>query len=106
MQTAILNCIIISDGASLKEKAIILENRKIKFNCNVDEIPSNISIIDLKGCFISYGFIDLQVMGINGVLFGSLPSENALEIMEKELLKLGTICFIYSIFLSIVSLTV
>lgn len=94
METAILNGIIISNGQFVKNKAVIVKNGYINSILNEEHLPQNIERIDAEGAYISPGFIDLQVMGADGALYGSLPSETALKTMENALLKQGVIGFL------------
>ncbi len=94
MNTAIVNGVIVSNGQLLRNKAIIIQNGYFERILNENEIPQGVEIKDMQGAFLAPGFIDLQVMGAGGALHGILPSETSLDIMEKELLKQGTIGFL------------
>lgn len=97
MQHALVNCTLISNGEYLKDKAVIIAGQHIQSIVNIKELPEGIATTDLHGAYLSAGFIDLQIMGAGGALFSSLPSVNGLEVMEKELLKEGTVGFLPTI---------
>ena len=94
MQTALLNCTIITNGRFIKNKAVIVDGKYIRHLINDSEVPDNCEQIDLHGAFVAPGLIDLQVMGAGGEFLGALPTANTLHIMEKELLKQGTTGFL------------
>lgn len=51
-------------------------------------------VIDLHGSYITPGFIDLQIMGAAGALYGSNPTSEGLHVMEQTLLKEGVCIFL------------
>lgn len=51
-------------------------------------------VIDLHGNYITSGFIDLQIMGATGALYGNNPTSEGLHIMEQALLKEGVCVFL------------
>lgn len=54
-------------------------------------------VIDLYGCIVLPGLIDLQIYGAGGLLFGGDPTMKALERMESELCKQGVTGFLATI---------
>lgn len=94
MQTVFFNCTILSGGQRFENKAVIVKDEYIHQIISENDLPENTEKIDLKGAYLAPGFIDLQIMGAGGALFGGLPSEEGLDIMEKELLKSGTVGFL------------
>ncbi|WP_158796497.1 N-acetylglucosamine-6-phosphate deacetylase [Pedobacter sp. L105] len=57
-------------------------------------VPSGYEIIDAKGCYVSPGFIDLQLYGSGGNLFSAYPVAETLEQMDADLISKGTIGFL------------
>lgn len=51
-------------------------------------------VIDVAGSYICPSFVDLQVMGADGALYGSHPTTEGLFTMEKALLKQGVGIFL------------
>lgn len=97
MITALTNCIILSDGAEISEKAVLVENNKIVDLVAKDQIPSDLNITNLGGAYLAPGLIDLQIYGSGGKLFGGIPTVNALQQMEEDLLQQGTAGFLATV---------
>ena len=89
MLTALYNTQIVTGGAIIEGKAVIINQDKITAVVNENDIPAGAGLIDLKGDYLAPGFLDLQIYGAGGALFGGLPSEAALRQMEVTLLKQG-----------------
>lgn len=94
MRQVIKNIRIITNGEIIVNKAILINNGTIEGIVNISEIPSYIHEFDMEGAYICAGFIDLQIMGAGGALFGGIPSEDFLEKMEDELIRIGTVGFL------------
>jgi N-acetylglucosamine-6-phosphate deacetylase len=93
MLTALYNTQIVTGGAIISGKAVIINQSKIAAVVNQQDIPEGAELIDLKGDYIAPGLLDLQIYGAGGALFGGLPSEAALQQMEVTLLQQGCIGF-------------
>lgn len=89
MLTALYNTQIVTGGAIISGKAVIINQDKITAVVNQQDIPEGAELIDLKGDYIAPGLLDLQIYGAGGALFGGLPSEAALRQMEVTLLQQG-----------------
>ena len=63
----------------LKGVCILVENNKIVEIVAENNLPLDVQRIDLQGNTLAPAFIDLQIYGGNGHLFGEYPSVNALE---------------------------
>ena len=63
----------------LKGVCILTENNKIVEIVAENNLPTDAEKIDLQGNILAPAFIDLQIYGGNGQLFGEYPSVNALE---------------------------
>jgi N-acetylglucosamine-6-phosphate deacetylase len=95
--TAISNAIIYNGEETLLNKAILIEEDKIKAIANFEEIPSNYRIIDFTGKSLAPGLIDLQIYGSGGQLFGGKPTVEALFQMETDLLNQGCTGFLATV---------
>jgi len=92
-----INGRIISDGKIYDNYNLIISNdRIVEF---IDETGSltGYETIDLKGNYLCSGFIDLQIMGANGALYGGNPTPEGLDIMERALVKEGVVAFLPTI---------
>lgn len=66
--------------------AVVISDAHIQQVCPVEQLPSSIEIVDLKGAILAPGFIDLQLNGCGGVMFNDDPKDvsvKTLEIMQK-----------------------
>ncbi|MCD8740764.1 N-acetylglucosamine-6-phosphate deacetylase [Mucilaginibacter roseus] len=97
MITALHNTQLITGGAVVSGKAILIEGKYIKAIIDAGDIPDDAERIDLKGAYTAPGLIDLQIYGAGTSLFGGLPSVEALAEMEQVLLKQGTTGFFATI---------
>ncbi len=97
MKTAFYNLQLISSGQITTSKAVIVDDEKIIEIINEDNIPPHLEIIDLQGAYLAPGLIDLQIYGSGGKLFAGNPTEAALEQLEGDLLRQGTLGFFATI---------
>jgi N-acetylglucosamine-6-phosphate deacetylase len=93
MNIALINATIFTGEEKLEKKAILIQNGLIFSIVDQSAIPANYQITDLHGLFIAPGLIDLQIYGSGGKLFGSLPDEDGIKQMEKDLFAQGTTGF-------------
>jgi len=93
MDQALINASIFTGEERLENKALLISNQKIHSIVDPKQVPSGFKITDLKNLIIAPALIDLQIYGSGGKLFGALPSEDALEQMENDLLAQGTTGF-------------
>lgn len=93
MRTALYNATIFSGKEIFSDKALIIEDDKIKGLIEAGSIPANAKKIDCKNFFIAPGLIDLQIYGGGGHLFSNKPSATALKSMTDSLLSDGTTSF-------------
>ncbi len=89
MLTALYNTQLVTGGAIIPGKAVIINQDKIAAVVNEQDIPAGAELIDLKCDYLASGLLDLQIYGARGALFGGLPSEAALRQMEVTLLQQG-----------------
>lgn len=66
---ALINGQIYTGFEILNNYILIINNNLIQNICPIKFLPKNIKTYDLKGSFISPGFIDLQINGCGGVQF-------------------------------------
>ncbi|MDF3077807.1 MAG: N-acetylglucosamine-6-phosphate deacetylase [Sphingobacteriaceae bacterium] len=97
MLKAFVNCIILSDGTEQSGKAVLIENDIIADVVAISDVPVDVEVTDLGGAYLAPGFIDLQIYGSGGKLFGGSPSVEALEQMENDLLAQGTTGFLAAV---------
>ena len=91
---AFVNGKIITDGQLLENVILVIWKDKIEAILFDQDSLEGIDIIDVGGAYICPGFIDLQVMGAGGALFGGNPTVESLKVMEQELLKQGVVGFL------------
>lgn len=61
------------------EYCVIVNQNRVLDILLKENLPSDIECIDLEGNILAPAFIDLQIYGGNGALFGEYPSVSALE---------------------------
>jgi len=94
LRTAFVNGTIISSGSLIRNYALLINENTLEEIIPITDLPDNIKRVNVNGSFICPGFIDLQIMGAGGALFGGNPSIEALDIMEAQLIKEGVIRFL------------
>lgn len=97
MITALHNLQIISDGQITRGNAILISGGKITGIVPENSIPMAAEKINFDGAFVAPGLIDLQIYGLGGKLFAGTPEEAALEQMENDMIKQGTVGFFATI---------
>jgi len=97
MITALYNLQLISDGQIASGKAVLISGDKITAVVDEQSIPAVAEKTDLNGAYLTPGLIDLQIYGSSGKNFGGNPQVAALQQMENDLLKQGTIGFFATI---------
>jgi N-acetylglucosamine-6-phosphate deacetylase len=60
-------------------QVLLIENKKITGILPISDLPSDFSLQSFPGCFITPGFIDLQLYGGNGKLFSNSLDTESLE---------------------------
>jgi N-acetylglucosamine-6-phosphate deacetylase len=79
MIRALTNATIFTGSEEIKDKAILIENGKIKALVNASSIPQKAEITDHSGNYIAPGLLDLQIYGGGGYLFSNKTSAEALK---------------------------
>ncbi|WP_184546694.1 N-acetylglucosamine-6-phosphate deacetylase [Mucilaginibacter sp. FT3.2] len=90
MVTALHNLQLISNGQIAQGKAVLISGATIIDVIDDTAIPADAQKHDLSGAYLAPGFIDLQIYGSGGQLFGGIPTPEALERLETDLLNQGT----------------
>lgn len=93
MKTALINATIFTGEKKLVNQAILLKDGLVFSITEPSQIPTDFQIVDLQDLIIAPGFLDLQIYGSGGKLFGALPDMEGLEQMENDLLSQGTTGF-------------
>lgn len=93
-QYALTNSVIYTNSQILYDHAVIVEDDKIQDIVKLQDVPTNLTQIDLNGANLTAGFIDLQLNGCGGVMFNDNCSVQTLEIMQATNLKSGTTSFL------------
>lgn len=91
---ALTNCRIFTGDDKLDNHAVIVDGAQISAICPSDDIPTDITRIDLNGANLSPGFIDLQLNGCGGVMFNDEITADTLQIMHEANLKSGCTSFL------------
>ncbi|WP_347253085.1 N-acetylglucosamine-6-phosphate deacetylase [Leminorella grimontii] len=76
----------------LDNHAVVIADGLIAQVCPLNELPTGIETVDLKGAILAPGFIDLQLNGCGGVQFNDALeniSQKTLEIMQSANEKSG-----------------
>ena len=91
---ALINSTIYTSESILTDHAVVIENDKIQKIVLSSNLPKSIDTVDLKGCNLSAGFIDLQLNGCGGVMFNGAETKQTLQTMQAANLKSGTTSFL------------
>ena len=73
---------------------VIVEGNRIVGVCNESEIPENIQRVDMQGCNVAPGFIDLLANGAGGGSFGVTAEFADLKCMGETMMQEGTTGFL------------
>jgi N-acetylglucosamine-6-phosphate deacetylase len=94
MQTALINGRVMMDRGAVEECAVLIENGRIAGLMRNADLPSGAARHDLKGGLLLPGFIDTQVNGGGGVLFGDAPTVETLRVISAAHARFGTTGFL------------
>ncbi len=75
---AYLNGKIFTGIETLSNAFVLTESGRVRAIVPASEVPGSVQKIDLQGNLLAPAFIDLQIYGGNGHLFGEFPSVHAL----------------------------
>jgi N-acetylglucosamine-6-phosphate deacetylase len=94
MITALTNGRVLTDRGVVERRAVLIENSRILRVVEQNDIPSTASWHDVNGGLVLPGFIDTQVNGGGGVLFGDDPSVETLRRIGAAHARFGTTGFL------------
>jgi N-acetylglucosamine-6-phosphate deacetylase len=94
MQTALINGRVMTDRGAVEERAVLIEGGRIAGVVRRIDVPAAAARHDLGGRILLPGFIDTQVNGGGGVLFGDQPDVEALRIIALAHARFGTTGFL------------
>ncbi len=94
MQTALINGRVMTDRGAVEECAVLIENGRIAGLMRAADLPASAVRHDLKGGLLLPGFIDTQVNGGGGVLFGDAPTVETLRVISAAHARFGTTGFL------------
>ncbi|PJG84191.1 N-acetylglucosamine-6-phosphate deacetylase [Caviibacterium pharyngocola] len=94
MKYAFSNAVVYTAKEVLYGHAVVINGDKISAILPEDELPADLTKIDLQGHNLTAGFIDLQLNGCGGVMFNEDTTVKTLEIMQETNLKSGTTSYL------------
>ncbi len=95
MDHAITNArIMTASGHSVTGKCLVVKGRNIEAICSEADLPSGVHMIDMAGCDLLPGFVDLQVNGGGGALFNDDPSIETIRTIARAHQQFGTTAFL------------
>ncbi|MEJ0024825.1 MAG: N-acetylglucosamine-6-phosphate deacetylase [Rhizomicrobium sp.] len=94
MRTALTNGRVMTDRGALAERAVVIEDGRIAGVVRPNDMPADAASHDLGGRLLLAGFIDVQVNGGGGVLFGDAPNVETLRIIAQAHAQFGTTGFL------------
>ncbi|HEY7977549.1 MAG TPA: N-acetylglucosamine-6-phosphate deacetylase [Rhizomicrobium sp.] len=94
MTTALINGRVLTDRGVVERHTVLIENGRIKAITAPEDAPKDAAVHDLEGGLLLPGFIDTQVNGGGGVLFGDTPTVNALVQIAAAHARFGTTGFL------------
>lgn len=93
MLTVLINGRVLTEHGTVQDCAVVIEGSRIVALCNQSDIPAA-RLHDLAGRTLLPGFIDIQVNGGGGVLFGDDPTVDTLARIARAHAKFGTTGFL------------
>lgn len=97
MLTAINNATIYTGNSELTGQSLLFRNNRIEAIVPLSEVPADAQITDATGLLLAPGFIDLQIYGAGGYLFGNAPSAEALRAITDAIVRSGTTSFMLTL---------
>jgi N-acetylglucosamine-6-phosphate deacetylase len=94
MRTALINGRVMTDRGAVEECAVLIESGRIGGIVHHADIPADVARHDLGGGLLLPGFIDTQVNGGGGALFGDAPSVETLRTIAQAHVQFGTTGFL------------
>jgi N-acetylglucosamine-6-phosphate deacetylase len=94
MITALTNGRVLTDRGVVERRTVLIENGRIRGIVENNAVPANTQTHDLANGLLLPGFIDTQVNGGGGVLFGDTPTVDALRKIGAAHVRFGTTGFL------------
>ncbi|HEY0106368.1 MAG TPA: N-acetylglucosamine-6-phosphate deacetylase [Rhizomicrobium sp.] len=94
MQVALINGRILTEGGAVEPRAVLVESGRIAGIVAPGDVPGDADRHDLGGLLLLPGFIDTQVNGGGGVLFGDSPDVETLRSIARAHIRHGTTGFL------------
>ena len=94
MLTALANGRILTDQGVVDGRTLLIEDGRIGGLVATSEVPRDARTVDLEGLLLMPGFVDIQVNGGGGVLFGDAPTVETLKTMAAAHRRFGTTAFL------------
>ena len=94
MLTALINGRVLNGGGAVERRAVLIEDARIAAIVAADDVPAGAERYDLEGRLLLPGFVDTQVNGGGGVLFGDAPSVETLARIARAHIGYGTTAFL------------
>jgi N-acetylglucosamine-6-phosphate deacetylase len=94
MQTALINGRVMTDRGAVEDRVVLVEGGRIAGVVRRIDVPADAARHDLGGRMLLPGFIDTQVNGGGGVLFGDSPSVETLRTIARAHARFGTTGFL------------
>jgi N-acetylglucosamine-6-phosphate deacetylase len=85
---------VLTDRGAVEDRAVVIENGRVAGLVRQSDVPASIEMHDLKGGLLIPGFIDTQVNGGGGILFGDAPSVESLRKISQAHAQFGTTAFL------------
>jgi N-acetylglucosamine-6-phosphate deacetylase len=94
MITALTNGRVLTDRGVVEKLTVLIEGGRIRDIVAPGDAPRDATAHDLQGGLLLPGFIDTQVNGGGGVLFGDLPTVDTLRQIAAAHARFGTTGFL------------
>jgi N-acetylglucosamine-6-phosphate deacetylase len=94
MLTALINGRVLTDRGAVEGRAVLIEDARIKDVVRPSDIPASAQRRDLASGLLLPGFIDVQVNGGGGALFGDAPSVETIRTIAAAHARFGTTGFL------------
>lgn len=91
---ALTNGKLYTEIAVLRDHALMVQGDRIQALLPTAQLAPDCPRIDLQGCNVSSGFIDLQLNGCGGVMFNDAIAPDTLDTMHQTNLRSGTTSFL------------
>ncbi|MBF2079948.1 MAG: N-acetylglucosamine-6-phosphate deacetylase [Synechococcales cyanobacterium T60_A2020_003] len=91
---ALTHSILHTSSDTLTNHAVLIDGQRIVDVVAIAQLPTDCPQVDLQGCHVAPGFIDLQLNGCGGVMFNDTITAETLDTMHRTNLRSGTTSFL------------